>query len=78
MVQTVGELSDHLREIKEERRSGALTLEAYYKELLTLSKELLDALLDEIDSIDGQEIRKQVPLILLFLEDQIQKFGDRS
>ncbi len=78
MVQTVGELEAHLREIKEQRRRGELSLGVYYKALLKLSVALVESLVDEAEHIDESEARKQVPLILLFLEEQIRKFGERA
>lgn len=78
MVQTVGELANHLQEIKAQRRDGVLSMEAYYMELLKLCAALIESLIDEAERIDEQDARKQVPLILLFLEEQIRKFDERS
>ncbi len=78
MVQTVGELDARLRKLKEQRRNGELGIDAYYRELLALAASLLESLIDEAEHIDEQEARKQAPLILLFVEEQIRKFGERS
>ncbi len=78
VIQSAGELNTHLETLKEQRRSGAIDARTYYTELLKLASSLIESLTDEIDRIDERNIRLQIPLVLLFIEDQIQKFGERS
>ncbi len=78
MVQTVGALKERLQTIKEQRKAGELSLNGYYQALLELAAALVESLGDEAEHLDEKEVRKQVPLILLFVEEQIQKFGERA
>ncbi len=78
MVQTVGALQERLQTIKAQRKAGELSLNGYYQALLELAGALVESLVDEADHLDGKEVRKQVPLILLFVEEQIQKFSERA
>ncbi|NPA32943.1 MAG: hypothetical protein GXO04_04895 [Aquificae bacterium] len=69
-------LIDSLERLKSERKAGKLTTTEFYRSLLKLTKELLDRLCEE--SIDENEARKQIPLILAFLEEQIRKYAQRG
>ncbi len=78
MVETAAQLSERLETLKEQRRTGKISNREYYAELLKLATSLVDSLVDEIDRMDDNSIRLQVPLVLVFLEDQIRKFGERE
>ncbi len=73
---TVNELSQALRAIKEQRRAGELDERAFYQRLLELAVQLVQLLLDE-PNMSEQDVRKQIPLVLAFLEDQIARYQDR-
>ncbi len=77
-VQTASQLGETLKAIKQQRKDGDLTLAAYYRALLHLVGELTDSLADEVAGMSEEEIALQAPLLLLFLEEQIRKFGARS
>jgi len=78
VIQSANDLHEHLEALKEQRRSQAIDARTYYTELLKLANSLIESLIDEVDRIDNRNIRLQIPLVLLFIEDQIQKFGERS
>ena len=48
----------------------------YYKGLLRIAADLIQNLRDE--NISEEEAKKQIPLILVFLEEQIAKFAGRG
>ncbi len=78
VVQTAAQLTERLETLKAQRRAGEINNREYYAELLKLAASLVDSLVDEIDRMDDNSIRLQVPLVLVFLEDQIRKFGERE
>ncbi|MDQ7028578.1 MAG: hypothetical protein Q9O62_01740 [Ardenticatenia bacterium] len=78
MVETAGELTERLNTLKAQRRAREIDNRMYYAELLKLTSSLMESLIDEVDRMDDSIIRLQVPLILVFLEDQIAKFDERS
>jgi len=78
MSETAAQLSAALKAIKAQRKEGALNLQGYYTQLLKIVSELSASLVDEVDTLSEEEIALQVPLVLLFAEEQIRKFGDRS
>ncbi len=70
---------DRLRELealKEQRKQGSLDTLGYYKGLLRITADLIQNLRDE--SISETEAKKQIPLILVFLEEQIAKLAGRG
>ncbi len=78
MAETAAQLNTSLRNLKQQRRDGELTLADYYTALLHMVGELASSLTEEVHNMDEEEIALQVPLILLFVEEQIRKFGDRT
>ncbi len=78
MAETAAQLTTELRDLKAQRREGNLSLTDYYKSLLHMVSELADSLSDEVHKIDEDEIALQIPLVLLFVEEQIRKFGERT
>ncbi len=77
MADTAKELATKLADIKEQRKDGALNLAQYYQALLKITARLADSLSDEADSLSDDEIIMQMPLVLLFVEEQISKFASR-
>ncbi len=69
-------LKAKLNNLKAQRKEGKLSLREFYKELVTLAITLSNELLDE--DIKEEDIKKQVPLVLAFLEDQISKMEGRG
>ncbi len=70
---------DRLRELealKEQRKQGGLDVLGYYKGLLRITADLIQNLRDE--NISESEAKKQIPLILVFLEEQIAKLAGRG
>ncbi len=81
MSLTIAQLEDRLRDIKTRRQGGELDDRAYYRELLSLAIELGHSLLDELGDngkIAAEDIRKQIPLLLAFVEDQIARYRKRE
>ncbi len=82
MVWTIDELEHRLDEIKTQRKSGNLDTRGYYRSLLQLAVELASSLLDELEQgeahMQDQDVRKQIPLLLTFVEDQIGRFRARE
>ncbi len=77
-AQTADELDQRLRALKEQRREGTLDLTGYYKELLVLAGMLIESLTEEVDKLNEEDVVTQVPLLLVFVEEQIRKFGERE
>lgn len=77
MADTARELASKLSDIKAQRKDGALNLAQYYQALLKITSRLADSLSEEADSLSDDEIIIQMPLVLLFVEEQIRKFADR-
>ena len=77
-AQTADELDQRLRTLKEQRREGTLDLTGYYKELLVLAGMLIESLTEEVDKLNEEDVVTQVPLLLVFVEEQIRKFGERE
>ena len=65
-----------LNKLKEQRKNGEIDTISYYKGLLQIAASLLQNLSDE--DISEEEAKKQIPLILVFVEDQIEKFAARG
>ncbi len=78
MSETAKQLAETLRSVKSQRLDGELSLPEYYKSLLSMVGELSTSLIDEVESLSEEEIALQVPLVLLFVEEQVRKFGGRE
>jgi len=65
-----------LAQLKALRKEGRLDVVTYYKELLRVLADLVQNLRDE--EIAEEEAKKQIPLMLVFLEEQIGKLADRG
>jgi len=78
VLQTATQLVDKVKSVKEQRKNGDIDAKQFYKELLTILNNLTDSLVDELDTVDESEIRSQIPLIIVLLDDQIRAFSDRE
>ncbi len=78
MAETATQLAAELRNLKAQRRDGDLSLGDYYSALLHMVGELAESLTEEVHAMSEEEIAMQVPLVLLFVEEQVRKFGTRS
>ncbi len=69
-------LTAKLKDLKEARKRGDLNPREFYIKLLNLTCEVMQELIDE--DISDEDVKKQIPLILAFIEDQIDKLGQRG
>ena len=69
-------LANELQSLKKARKEGDISLKDFYKSLLHLLAELTEEL--EEEQINDSDIKKQIPLILAFLEDQISNYKERG
>ncbi len=67
---------DQLTVLKAQRKQGEIDTLTYYKGLITILAHTVQNLSDE--SISESDAKKQIPLILVFLEEQISKLSDRG
>jgi hypothetical protein len=70
------QLMERIQEFKLKRREGKISAREFYTELLNLTIHLAQELKDE--NISDEDIKKQIPLILVFLEEQVKKMKDRG
>ncbi len=69
-------LTAQLETLKQKRKSGELDAKAFYQELLGLVASLVKEL--EAENISDEDVKKQIPLMLVFLEEQFKKMKDRG
>ena len=69
-------LLNSLKELETKRKNGEISAREFYKGLLELLVDLKDVLLQE--EIDEKQIRKQIPLLLAFIESQISELERRG
>jgi len=70
------ELYRSFQELKLKRKNGEIKEDDYYRELLKLTKRIIESL--EEENISSAEVKKQIPLIVLFISEQIEKFAQRG
>ncbi len=70
------ELAQELQALKDSRKNGELSPAEFYKKLLELVAKLANELHEEV--ISEENLKKQIPLILAFLEEQIKKYAERG
>ncbi len=70
------ELYRIFQELKLKRKNGEIKEDDYYRELLKLTKRIIESL--EEENISSAEVKKQIPLIVLFISEQIEKFAKRG
>ena len=78
VIQTNEELTSKVKSLKEQRKNGDLSLKEYYRELLVVLQNLAESLIDEQDHLDESQIRPQIPLMVVLLDDQIAAFTGRD
>jgi len=72
------QLADKMTQLKEQRKSGEIGVKEFYTGLLDLLSSLSASLTNELDKINEADVRGQIPLMLVFLDDQIRSFGSRE
>jgi hypothetical protein len=70
------ELMERLKELNEKRKSGELSAREYYKGLMALLMDLANALQEE--NISDEDVKKQIPLLKVFITEQIKKMSGRG
>ncbi len=70
------EMKQKLDELNTKRKNGELSTGDYYKGLMSLLSELAQALQEE--DIKEEDVKKQIPLLKVFLTEQIKKMGERG
>ncbi len=70
------ELYSSFQELKLKRKNGEISEREYYINLLELVKRLIDTL--EEENISDSDVKKQIPLIVLFISEQIDKLAARE
>jgi len=70
------ELMERLKELNAKRKSGELSARDYYKGLMALLMELANALQEE--NISDEDVKKQIPLLKVFITEQIKKMSGRG
>ena len=81
-METPEHLAAELKRIKARRKQGDLDEAGFYVQLLRLSDHLIPLLIQEAEGqgtpMQLADIKRQIPLILAFLEDQIARFRTRE
>ncbi len=70
------ELKQLLKELQDKRRKRQISAAEFYKGLLDLMSRLAQDLRDE--EIPETQIKKQIPLLLTFINAQIKAMGERG
>jgi len=70
------EMKAKLDELNAKRKKGEISARDYYKGLMSLLAELAQALQEE--NISEEDVKKQIPLLKVFLTEQIKKMGERG
>ncbi len=81
-MEALEQLAASLQEAKARRKRGEISEREFYASLLRLSARLIPILADELEDqqtlMQERDIKKQIPLVLAFLEDQIARFRARE
>ncbi len=72
------ELASKIKSLKAQRKNGDLSLKDYYRELLVVLQNLAESLIDEQEGLEDSQIRPQIPLMVVLLDDQISAFTARD
>ncbi|RUM59994.1 MAG: hypothetical protein DSY53_01560 [Persephonella sp.] len=70
------DLRETFNELKLKRKNREISESEYYLSLLELSKRIITCLNDE--DIKANDIRKQIPLIFVFIDGQINNLAKRG
>ncbi|WP_457680758.1 hypothetical protein [Thermovibrio sp.] len=65
-----------LNQLNEKRKNREITAREYYRGLIDVLSELIESLREE--EISEEEVRKQIPLLRIFLTEQLKKMADRG
>ena len=68
---TSEQLHQKLLQLEVKRKSGELNMREFYRELLKLAFSLKEFLLNEVDRLEPSELKRQIPIVLVFLEEII-------
>ena len=69
-------LDKQLKELVESRKKGEISLKEYYKGLISILIDLANSLNEE--DISEENIKKQIPLLKVFIMEQIEKMSQRE
>jgi len=69
-------MMEKLKALNEKRKNGELTARQYYKGLMDLLVELATSLQEE--DISEEDVRKQIPLLKVFISEQLKKMSGRG
>jgi len=72
------QLAARLQTLKQQRREREIEMREYYQALLELLSETIQSLTEEVDTMSDEEVALQAPLVVLFLEEQVRKFSNRT
>ena len=70
------EMQKLLKDLETQRKNGEITAAEFYKGLLELLMKLKDILVNE--NVNEAQIKRQIPLILVFLKSQIKELSNRG
>ncbi len=71
-----GDMIKELNQLNEKRKNREITAREYYRGLIDVLSELIESLREE--EISEEEVRKQIPLLRIFLTEQLKKMADRG
>jgi len=69
-------MMERLKALNEKRKNGELSAREYYKGLMDLLMELANSLQEE--NISEEDVKKQIPLLKVFITEQIKKMAGRG
>ncbi len=67
---------EEVERLKTMRKQGEITVMDFYRELLGVAIKMAEEL--QLENISEDEVKKQIPLVLTFIEDQLKKMRDRG
>ncbi len=67
---------EEVERLKAMRKQGEITVMDFYRELLGVAIKMAEEL--QLENISEDEVKKQIPLVLTFIEDQLKKMRDRG
>jgi hypothetical protein len=70
------EMMEKLNKLNAKRKNGEISARDYYKGLMALLVELGQSLQQE--EISEEDVKKQIPLLKVFITEQIKKMGARG
>jgi len=69
-------MGNKLKELNEKRKRGELSAREYYAGLMELLIELANSLKEE--EISDADVKRQIPLLKVFISEQIKKMEGRG